>query len=156
MKHAVVVADAIADNGQRERRAAVEKTGGESAETAIAETSILLTVIHVFEVKAEPAKRVGRFVLDAEIEVYAEPKFRFDITGFAEITADLFITEITLYEKRWELAAIEVGSDYRVGIKLPYHQEGDEFAGVDWSAVEFELPDVDPQEILSSLVDRIA
>ncbi len=94
-------------------------------------------------------------VLDAEIEVWAEPKFRFDITGFAEVTADLLLTEISLYEQRWELAAVEIGSDYRLGLRLPYHQEGDQFAGIDFNAVEFEVPDIDAGEVLGSLVDRI-
>ncbi|MCP3953872.1 MAG: hypothetical protein GY697_16880, partial [Desulfobacterales bacterium] len=94
-------------------------------------------------------------VLDAEGEIYVQPKFRFDLTGFAEVTADLFITEITLYEKRWELAAFETGPDLRFGVRFPIHYEEGQPFDISWDDVEFEVPDVDTGELLGDLVDRI-
>lgn len=94
-------------------------------------------------------------VLDAEGEIYVQPKFRFDLTGFAEVTADLFITEITLYEQRWELAAFETGPDLRFGVRFPIHYEEGQPFDISWDDVEFEVPEVDTGELLGDLVDRI-
>lgn len=95
-------------------------------------------------------------VLDARAEIYVEPKFRFDLTGFLEVTADLFITEITLYARRWELAAFELSTGYRLGMIFPFHYEQGQPVAIDWSAVEFVYPDIDAGEILDQLVERIA
>src|SRR5207237_2510882 len=62
-------------------------------------------------------------VLDAAGEIYAEPKLKFDVTGFVKVDADLFITTISLYKRRWELAALEVGSGLRFVIRFPVHYE---------------------------------
>ncbi len=93
--------------------------------------------------------------LDAEGEIWVQPKFRFDITGFLEVEADLFVTSIDLYSKRWELAAFEFGPDLRFGLRLPIHyQEGEAF-DISWDDVEFEVPDIDTDEIISGLIDRV-
>jgi hypothetical protein len=94
-------------------------------------------------------------VLDAEAEIYAQPKFRFDLTGFADVTADLFITEITLYEKRWELAAFETGPDLRFGVRFPIHYEEGRPFDISWNDVQFQVPEVNTRELLGDLVDRI-
>ena len=67
-----------------------------------------------------PAKGL---VLDAVAEAYAEPVFKFDITGFARIDLDLWLKTINLYEKKWALAAFAYGSGLRLGVKLPVHYE---------------------------------
>lgn len=93
--------------------------------------------------------------IDAEAEIFAQPAFRFDITGFVMVEADLLFTTIELYSKRWELAAFEFGSDLRFGMTLPIHYvEGQPF-NLSLSDIEFEVPDIDPGQLLSGLFDRI-
>ena len=94
-------------------------------------------------------------VLDALGEIYVEPRFRFDVTGFVLVEADLLFTTIELYSKRWELAALEYGSGLRLGLRFPIHyQEGQPF-DLDWNRVEFQIPDVDPQQVLTGLIEQI-
>jgi len=94
--------------------------------------------------------------LDAVGEVFAEPKFRFDITGRVLVELDLWIDEIELYSKRWTLASFEYGSGLRFGVRFPVHyQEGQPF-DLSLSDVEFQVPDIDPLELLSGLVARLA
>ncbi len=94
--------------------------------------------------------------LQAEAEIYAEPKFKFDITGFVRVELDLLLTTIELYSKRWQLAAFEYGSGLRLGAKFPIHyREGQPF-DVSLDDIEFQVPDIDPMQLLSGLVDRIA
>lgn len=95
-------------------------------------------------------------VLDAEGEIYVEPKFRFDITGFALVEADLLLTTIELYSERWELAAFEYGSNLRFGIRFPIHYEEGQPFDISPSDVEFDVPDIDTMALLSGLMDRIA
>jgi len=94
-------------------------------------------------------------VLDASGEIFVQPKFRFDLTGFALVEADLFLTTIELYEQRWELAAFEFGPDLRFGIRFPVHYAEDEPFDIALSDVEFIVPDVDTGELLEGLVDRV-
>jgi hypothetical protein len=93
--------------------------------------------------------------LDATGEIWVQPKFRFDITGFLEVEADLFVTSIDLYSKRWELAAFEFGPDLRFGLRLPIHYQENEAFDISWDDVEFEVPDIDTDEIISGLIDRV-
>ncbi|WP_185827223.1 DUF4157 domain-containing protein [Edaphobacter aggregans] len=94
-------------------------------------------------------------VLDASAEIYGEPKFRFDITGYVKVEVGVGPLSETLWEKRWELAAIEYGSGLRLGLKLPVHyQEGKPF-NVSLSDIQFEVPNVDPMSVLKGLIDQI-
>src|SRR5690606_22985873 len=43
-------------------------------------------------------------VIDAFAEMYVNPKFRFDVSAFANVALEVFIGSITLYERRWQLA----------------------------------------------------
>jgi hypothetical protein len=96
-------------------------------------------------------------VIDALAEAYAQPKFTFDVTGFAEVEVDLPwpLGDITLYEERWNFASFEYGADLRLGMKLPVHfQEGQPFdPSID--DVEFVIPQVNPREVLAGLVDQL-
>ncbi|MBZ5569174.1 MAG: DUF4157 domain-containing protein [Acidobacteriia bacterium] len=94
-------------------------------------------------------------VLDANAEIYAEPKFKFDITGFVLVEVDLLFTTKTLYEKRWELAALEYGSGLRFGMKLPVHYEEGKPFNISLSDIQFEKPDIDPMATLKGLFDKI-
>ena len=94
--------------------------------------------------------------LTAEAEIYAEPVFKFDITGFVKVEADLLFTEIELYSKRWRLAQFEYGSGLRLGAKFPIHYiEGQPF-DVSMDDIEFQVPDIDPMQLLSGLIDQLA
>jgi hypothetical protein len=94
-------------------------------------------------------------VLDAKAEIYAEPKFKFDITGFVLVEVDLLFTTKTLYEKKWELAAVEYGSGLRFGMKLPVHYEEGKPFNVSLSDIEFETPKVDAMDVVKGLIDKI-
>jgi hypothetical protein len=94
-------------------------------------------------------------IIDARGEIYAQPKFKFDVTGMVMVEADLFVTTIELYSKRWRLAQFEYGSDLRFGITFPIHyQEGRPF-DVSLSDVQFQVPHIDPMDLLTGLVKRI-
>jgi hypothetical protein len=95
-------------------------------------------------------------VLDAFAEIYVQPKFKFDITGFVLVEADLLLTTIELYSKRWQLASFEYGSDLRFGVKLPIHYEEGRPFELSFDNVEFTVPEIDPGALLSGLIDRIA
>jgi hypothetical protein len=94
-------------------------------------------------------------VLDALGEIYVQPKFRFDLTGYLEVVADLFFTEIDLYEKRWELAAFELGPDLRFGVRFPIHYEEGRPFDISLDDLQFEVPNVDTRALLGDIVDRI-
>jgi hypothetical protein len=94
--------------------------------------------------------------LDALGEIYVEPKLKFDITGFVLVEADLWITTIELYSKRWQLAGFEYGSGLRFGVKFPIHYEEGKPFDISLSDVQFQVPDIKPKELLSDLIKRIA
>jgi hypothetical protein len=94
-------------------------------------------------------------VLDALGEVYVEPRFRFDVTGFVLVEADLLLKTVELYSKRWQLAAVEYGSGLRLGMRVPIHYEEGRAFDVSWSDVQFQIPDVSPREVLSGLIEQI-
>jgi hypothetical protein len=94
-------------------------------------------------------------VLDALGEIYVQPKFKFDLTGFLTVDADLFITTINLYEKRWTLAQFELGPNLRFGVRFPIHyQEGQPF-DISMDDLQFEVPDVDTNALLGDLIHQI-
>ena len=94
--------------------------------------------------------------LTAQASIYVEPKLKFDISGFVLVEADLLLTTIELYSKKWQLAAFEYGSGLRFGLKFPIHyQEGKPF-DISLSDVEFEVPQIDPGELLGGLIKKIA
>jgi hypothetical protein len=94
-------------------------------------------------------------VLDANAEVYAEPKFKFDITGFVLVELDLLFTTKTLYEKKWQLAAVEYGSGLRLGMKLPIHYEEGKPFNISLSDIQFEVPHIDAMSTIKGLFDKI-
>ena len=100
-----------------------------------------------------PAKGL---VLDAFGEIYVEPKFRFDITGFVLVEADLLLKTVELYSKRWELYAFEYGSGLRLGMKFPIHYEEGKPFDVSLKDIQFQIPEIKPKEVLTDLVKKIA
>jgi hypothetical protein len=94
--------------------------------------------------------------LAAEAEIFAEPKFTFDITGYVLVEADLLFDTIELYSKRWRLAQFEYGSGLRLGAKFPIHyREGQPF-DLSLDDIQIEKPDIDPMQLLTGLIDQIA
>jgi hypothetical protein len=93
--------------------------------------------------------------IDAFGEVYVEPKLKFDITGFVEVEADLLFDTITLYEKKWQLASFEFGSGLRFGVKFPIHYEEGKPFNVSLDDLQFQVPDIDPMDLLTRLIDQI-
>jgi hypothetical protein len=88
----------------------------------------------------------------AELAVHAQPSFTFDIGGYVSVRA----LGASIYDNRWEFASYTFGSDYRFGIRLPIHyHEGEPFE-VSTDDIEFEVPDIDTNQLLSGLIDRIA
>ena len=95
-------------------------------------------------------------VLDAHAKVSVEPKFKFDVTGFVLVEADLWVKTIELYEKRWRLAGFEYGSGLPFGVEFPVHYEQGKPIDLSLSNVKFQTPDIKPKQLLSDLVKRIA
>jgi hypothetical protein len=94
--------------------------------------------------------------IDAFGEIYVQPKFKFDVTGFVLVELDLLIDTIELYSKKWELASVEYGSDLRFGVKFPIkYREGQPF-DLSLSDLQFETPNVDASDVLKGLIDKIA
>ena len=94
--------------------------------------------------------------LKAEASVQAEPVFKFGIAGYVLVEADLWITTIELYSKRWQFADVTLGSGLKLGVRLPVHyHEGQPFE-ISASDVQFDVPKIDPEQILTDLMKRIA
>jgi hypothetical protein len=94
--------------------------------------------------------------IQASAEISVQPKLKFDITGFVLVEADLWIKTIELYSKRWQLAAMEYGSDLKFGVRLPIHyKEGQPF-NLSFDNVEFITPNISASDVLSGLIKKIA
>jgi hypothetical protein len=98
---------------------------------------------------------VTGLVIDAVVSAYAQPKFKFDVTGFVEVTVDYFVGSSTLYDEKWKLAAVEYGSDLTFGLKLPVHYEEGKQFDVSLSDVEFQYPQIDAMDLLDGLVKQL-
>jgi len=84
-----------------------------------------------------------------------ERKLKFDVAGFVNVEADLLFKTITLYEKKWQLASFEFGSGLRFGVKFPIHYEEGKPFNVSLDDLQFTVPDIDPLDLLSRLIDQI-
>lgn len=90
--------------------------------------------------------------IQTELAVHAQPSFTFDIGGYVSVRALGF----EVYDNRWEFASYTFGSDYRFGIRLPIHyHEGEPFE-ISTDDIEFEVPDIDTDQLLRGLIERIA
>ncbi|HTF83175.1 MAG TPA: DUF4157 domain-containing protein [Cellvibrio sp.] len=90
--------------------------------------------------------------IEAEVAVHAQPSFTFDIGGYVSVRALGF----SVYDERWEFASYTFGSDYRFGIRLPIHYKEGEPFDISLDDVEFEVPDIDTNQLLRGLIARIA
>lgn len=100
-----------------------------------------------------PAKGL---TFNAEASVSAEPVFTFDVNGYVLVEADLWLKTVELYSKRWELAKVAYGSGLRLGLRFPVHYEEGKPFDPSFSDVHFDIPDIDPRQIIGDLVKRIA
>lgn len=88
----------------------------------------------------------------AQLAVHAQPSFTFDIGGYVSVRALGF----EVYDNRWQFASYTFGSDYRFGIRLPIHyREGEPF-DISLDDVEFDVPNIDTNQLLRGLIARIA
>jgi hypothetical protein len=95
-----------------------------------------------------PAKGL---VLDAFGEIKAEPKFIFDVSGYVDVR----VLGFSIYEETWKLTEFEFGSGLTFGVRFPIHYvEGEPFS-ISLDDVEFIVPDLDPGDILDSLIAKI-
>lgn len=85
--------------------------------------------------------------IDAEAALHAQPSFRFDVSGYVAVT----VLGASLYNERLELAAVELGSGLEFGVRFPItYREGEAFR-LSLDDLEFDVPDVDPVELVNQL-----
>jgi len=90
--------------------------------------------------------------LNADVAVYAQPAFTFDVSGYVSVR----VLGFSVYSERWRLASFQYGSDMRFGISLPVHyREGEPF-DVSLDDVRFETPNIDTRSLIRGLIARIA
>jgi len=94
-------------------------------------------------------------VLDARGEIFVEPKFRFGIDAFVDVSADLLVTEIELYHHTWKLAAFEYGSNLRFGLAFPLHYESGKPFELSFDQIQWTYPQIDPGDVLSGLMKQL-
>ena len=89
--------------------------------------------------------------VDAEGYLHAEPRFRFDVSGYVSVRALGF----SVYDNRWELAAYELGSNLRLGVRFPIHYRQGQPFEVSLDDVQFEVPDIDAMQLVRDLGNQI-
>ncbi|MEQ5801094.1 DUF4157 domain-containing protein [Halomonas sp. H10-9-1] len=90
--------------------------------------------------------------LSANLAIHAQPSFTFDIGGYVSVRALGF----SVYDERWQFASYSFGSGYRFGIRLPVHYHEGEPFDISLDDVQFEVPDIDTNQLLRGLIGRIA
>ena len=90
--------------------------------------------------------------ITANLAVHAQPSFTFDIGGYVSVRALGF----SVYDERWQFASYSFGSGYRFGIRLPVHYHEGEPFDISLDDVQFEVPDIDTNQLLRGLIGRIA
>src|SRR5210317_2287687 len=68
VEHPVLVADAIADDRQRQRGAAVEEAGSETTEAAVAKARVMFAFAHILEIQPDALQGFARLIFNAEIQ----------------------------------------------------------------------------------------
>jgi len=90
--------------------------------------------------------------IEAEGYLHAAPRFRFDVSGYVSVQALGF----SVYDERYELAAFELGSNLRLGVRFPVrYREGQPF-DVSLDDVVFEVPPVDPMALVHDVISQVA
>jgi hypothetical protein len=104
------------------------------------------------QVEWTPAKGLS---LEADVGVKASPQFTFDVSGFVDVTADLVLTEIELYSKRWQLASFKYGSGMEVGANLKVKMENNEIKPITMDDVTITKPDIDPVALAKGVISQV-
>jgi hypothetical protein len=94
-------------------------------------------------------------VIDASGEIMVQPRFTFDVTAMVLVEADLLLTTVELYSKRWRLASFDYGSNMQFGLRFPVHYEEGQPFDIRLSDIQFVAPDVDPLEMARGLMRRL-
>ncbi|WP_250037741.1 eCIS core domain-containing protein [Paractinoplanes maris] len=94
-------------------------------------------------------------VLDARGEIFVEPKFRFGVDAFVDVTADLWLTEIELYHRTWKLAAFEYGSNLRFGLAFPLHYESGKPFALSFDQIQWTYPQINASDLLGGLMKQL-
>jgi hypothetical protein len=94
-------------------------------------------------------------VLDAKGEIFVEPKFKFGVEAFVDVSADLWITTIELYHHKWKLADFEYGSNLRFGLSLPIHYESGKPFDISFDQIQWTYPHIEPSELLGGLMKQL-
>ena len=93
--------------------------------------------------------------LKAEGSITVQPTFKFDVSAYVKVEADLWVTTINLYENHWNLASFEYGSGMEFGITFPVHYTEAEGMNLALEQIQVKKPDIDPMSVLSGLMDKI-
>ncbi len=67
-KHSVFVTDTVPLHRQLQGGATIEKTGGQSAQTTVAQSGILFDIGHFFKIEKDFIQCLGDFIHDPQIE----------------------------------------------------------------------------------------
>ncbi len=94
-------------------------------------------------------------LLDAKGEIFVEPKFKFGIEAFVDVSADLWITTIELYHHKWKLADFEYGSNLRFGLSFPIHYESGKPFDLSFDQIQWTYPHIEPTELLGGLMKQL-
>jgi hypothetical protein len=94
-------------------------------------------------------------VLDAHGEIFVEPKFKFGVEAFVDVSADLLVTTIELYHHKWKLADFEYGSNLRFGLELPVHYESGKPFDLSFDQIKWTYPHIEPGELLGGLMKQL-
>jgi hypothetical protein len=94
----------------------------------------------------------GKITLDGAAELYAQPRLRFDLDAFVEVTADLLVTTIDVYSHKWNLASYEWGTDFRIGLLFPFHYAFGEPFDLSLNQIQFIAPRLDATKLLKDLL----
>ncbi|TYB64808.1 DUF4157 domain-containing protein [Nonomuraea sp. PA05] len=94
-------------------------------------------------------------VLDARGEIFVEPKFKFGVDAFVDVSADLWLTEIELYHRTWKLAAFEYGSNLRFGLAFPLHYASDQPFALSFDQIQWTYPQLNPPDLLGGLMKQL-
>lgn len=93
--------------------------------------------------------------LDAKGEIVVQPKFRFGIEAFVDVSLDLWVKTIELYHKKWTLASIEYGPALTFGMMFPIHYESGRPFELSYDQIQWKYPDINPSELLGGLVKQV-
>jgi hypothetical protein len=107
-----------------------------------------------FMANADLRYQAGQFSVGGMAELSAQPRLAFRLNAFVRVEADLFVTTIEIYSKRWQLAQIEAGSGLKVGVRLPFKYAFGQPFQLGLDQVEFIRPDLDSRALMKELLPK--